>query len=220
MYDYEDFYNELSEFEMQVEEFKESLMNSVKGEYKAEMERLRKENAELQEIKQSFNQIEREYNQKTVELDMAKQDLRREIRKERLTDLLKDFEVLLYRPDYRYEYGPKCDNCDENRQVHYKTPSGKDAQEDCGCKGRYRVFNPEEFICKSFANRSGKFIAWYTKNDDDGESFGLYSDVPEFIYAGEDFKDIDLGHWKVFFKTLEECQAYCDWLTAKEGQEG
>lgn len=219
MYDYDDFYNEPSEFEMQVEEFKSSLMSSIKDEYKAEMARLRKENSELQEVKRNFDQIKRDFNQKTVELDMAKQDLRRELRKERLTDLLKDFEVLLYRPTYHYEHGPKCDKCDDNRQVHYKTPSGRDAREECGCKKGYRVFKPEEFICKSFANRSGKFIAWYTENSNDEDSFGIYSNTPQFIYAGEDFENINLKHWEVFFKTPEECQAYCAWLTAKEGQE-
>lgn len=219
MYDYDDFYNEPSELEMQVDEFKESLLNAVKDEYKAEMERLRKENAELLEIKKSFDQIKRDYNQKMVELDMAKRDLKNEVRKERLKDILKDFEVLLYRPTHNYEYGPKCNNCDENRQIHYKTPSGKDAQENCGCKEKHKVFKSEEFICKSFANRSGKFIAWYTENSNDEDSFGIYSNAPQFIYAGEEFKDINLKHWEVFFKTPEECQAYCAWLTAKEGQE-
>lgn len=38
MYEYDDFYDEPSEFEQQVDEFKQSLMNAVKDEFKTEME--------------------------------------------------------------------------------------------------------------------------------------------------------------------------------------
>lgn len=52
-----DFYNEPSEFEEQIDQLKESLMNAVRDEHKAEVERLRKENAELQEVKRAFETI-------------------------------------------------------------------------------------------------------------------------------------------------------------------
>ena len=46
----DDFYNEPSEFEIQVEEFKESLAKAIKGEFLEEMGRLKEENRKLQEI--------------------------------------------------------------------------------------------------------------------------------------------------------------------------
>ena len=58
MNDYDDFYSEPIDFEMQVDEFKSSLMASVKDEYKAEMARLRKENAELKPVKERMREIE------------------------------------------------------------------------------------------------------------------------------------------------------------------
>ena len=47
----DDFYNEPSEFDMLVGEFKESLMKSVKESYVKEMEQLKKENEELKEFR-------------------------------------------------------------------------------------------------------------------------------------------------------------------------
>jgi hypothetical protein len=220
MYEYDDFYNEPSEFEMQIDEFKESLMNSVKDEYKAVMERLMKENAELQEVKRNFDQIKREFNQKTVELDMEKSDLRNKIRRERLKDLMKDFEVILYTAYSRRKSGPKCDKCDENRRIYYTTPTGRETYEECNCKNSITYYEPQKNVCSSFASRNGKFIAWYKPfNDEDVDGYSYESSTaPKFIYSGEKFEDVPENRWTVYFKTEEECQAYCDWLTAKEGK--
>ena len=54
MYYPDDFYNEPSEFDMQVEEFKESLAKSIKSDFLEEMERLKAENRKLQGIKENF----------------------------------------------------------------------------------------------------------------------------------------------------------------------
>lgn len=51
MIDYDDFYDEPSEFQIQIAEFKQSLMESVKQEFLDEMERLKTENRELQTFK-------------------------------------------------------------------------------------------------------------------------------------------------------------------------
>ena len=61
---YDDFYNEPSEFEEQIEEFKQSLMDSVKEEFTDEMELLRKENKRLQDIKFRMREIEAEHQKK------------------------------------------------------------------------------------------------------------------------------------------------------------
>lgn len=44
---YDEFYDEPSEFEIQIEEWKDTLRESVKKEYKEEMERLRKEKCRI-----------------------------------------------------------------------------------------------------------------------------------------------------------------------------
>ncbi len=57
----EDFYEEPSEFDNAMDEFKASLMKSVKEEYVSEMERLRAENLELQSVKTYFEKIKKVY---------------------------------------------------------------------------------------------------------------------------------------------------------------
>ena len=78
MNDYDDFYSEPIDFEMQVDEFKSSLMASVKDEYKAEMARLRKENAELKPVKERMREIEFERTREKDDLERAKFDAFRE----------------------------------------------------------------------------------------------------------------------------------------------
>ena len=63
----EDFYDEPSEFEEQVENLKESLSKSIKNEFMEEMERIKKENKTLQGIRDHFEQIKRDYEQKKRE---------------------------------------------------------------------------------------------------------------------------------------------------------
>ncbi|WMT42816.1 hypothetical protein RE628_11315 [Paenibacillus sp. D2_2] len=218
MYDY-DFYNEPNEFEQQVDEFKESLMNSVRDDYKAKMDKLRKENAELQEVKKNFEAIKRDFNQKVLELDMQKRTLKNDVRRERLLELMGDFKVELFRVNYDWKSGPKCDKCDEARNIYYKSPLGNQKVEQCDCKNNIKYYYPRPHICSSFELRNGKFVAWYKPYcEADGMEFETIgsSSVPRFIYKGEDFELIKEEHYYVYFETQEQCQAYCDWLTVKE----
>ncbi|MDF1511083.1 hypothetical protein Gp_81 [Bacillus phage vB_Bacillus_1020A] len=213
----EDFYYEPSEFDLKVEEFKESLSVSVKEEFLSEMERLRKENAELQEVKANFKQIKAEYDQKKRELDFEKSNLKSQVRRERLSELMKDFEVIMYRAYSKTVFPPKCDTCDRNRRIKYTTPLGREAYEDCQCKKGKTVYSPREYICKSFEmDQDGKKLkAWYVfKDNDDYASFD-YSTFAKTIYH-EGLKYEDLNNYDTFFKSTEECQGYCDFLNAKE----
>ncbi|OMD19984.1 hypothetical protein BJP48_31500 [Paenibacillus odorifer] len=212
-----DFYNEPSEFEQQVDELKESLSNAVKDEFKAEMERLRKEIAELQGVKKDLAQIKRDYDQKAQQLELERSVVRQEIRRERLSSLMKDFEVILYTPNSNRKSGPKCDKCDKSRKIPYKTPLGKSVTEDCDCNNNITYFEPRENVCSSFSSSDGEFRAWY-KPYDSTEDYFTYdsSDLAKFIYSGEKFEDLKEHHWRIYFRTKEDCQSYCDWLTEKE----
>lgn len=216
----EDFYYEPSEFDYQVNEFKEALMKSVKEEFISKMERLEKENKELQFIKQNWERITRDYDNKKYQLELERQDLERKARRERLSVLMKDFEVIMYRIDYRNELPPKCNKCDDNRKINYKTPLGKDAHEDCDCRNGKIVYYPKDYICSEFKiDRDGnKIIAWYKINkiDRDDEYVGYDSSTFAEVIYHEGLKYEDIKKYGTFFKTKEECQGYCDWLNAKE----
>lgn len=212
----DEFYDEPSEFEAQVDEFKQSLLEAVKKEYVDEMERLRKENADLQEVKRNLDQIKREYENKKREFEFGREELKREVRRERLSTLMEDFQVVMYKTNATYVKPPKCDKCDDNRQIAYKTPLGKDAKESCDCNVSKTVYVPKEHYCSEFRlNRDGNSIgAWYKQVDDDGYTYN-FSEFADTVYKeGMKFEDID--HRETFFKTKEECQRYCDWLNSKQ----
>ena len=165
---YDDFY-EPSEYEIMVKQFKDELKKSVKQEIKDELERLRKENQELQEIKRNFNKAlveEQEYlRQKRFELEMAKRDLARK----RVDELLKEAGLYkeLYTIEYEYVRKKKCDKCDEDRRIWYKTPSGKDAYEYCECNESYKKYKPNKikYVYYTTIDWGKKLILQF--NDDD-----------------------------------------------------
>ncbi|MEH6974550.1 hypothetical protein MHB78_14110 [Bacillus sp. FSL K6-0138] len=211
----EDFYHEPSEFEMKMNELKESLLSSVKEEYVAEMNRLKKENQELQIIKVNFENIKNDYRKKRYELDCERQELKRKIRKERLSELMKDFEVTMYRADYELIEQPKCNKCNAQRKIEYLTPLGKMAYETCDCAEKEEFFIPKEFICHEFRmnNDGNNILAWYKSRESCGEDYFTHeiSTFAKTIYnSGMDFEKLD--RWDTFFKTKEECQDYCDYM--------
>ena len=66
---YDDFYNEPSEADIYIEELKDKIRTEVKEDIINELEKLRKENKELQDVKNNINKLEKEYNQKKNELE-------------------------------------------------------------------------------------------------------------------------------------------------------
>jgi hypothetical protein len=113
----EEFYYEPTEFDLMFNELKGNLTKSIKDEYITEMERLRKENAELQEVKINFDNIKNDYDRKKRELEYEYQNLKSNVRRERLNELLKDLEVELYTVGSTSKSKPKCNKCDEKRRI-------------------------------------------------------------------------------------------------------
>lgn len=223
MCDFDDeFYNEPSEFDIQVDEFKQSLLNAVKDEYKAEMERLRVENAELQYVRDNFDQIKNEYKAKERELQLRMNDAQREARGARLNELLKNYEVTLYSARYKYKTGPKCDKCNDQRNIEFFSPSGKKMTEKCSCAEHIPAYEPEENILKEFRKRDSygsELIVWYQpyRDDDDGFTYSS-STVARTVYEnGMDYSE--LNQHGTFFRDIEDCRKYCDWLTAEAAKE-
>lgn len=218
----EDFYDEPSEFEQQIDSLKESLLKSVKDEYQTEMERLRKENAELLVVKRDLASIKSQYRQKERELESEKNNLLRKVRSERLSTLMEDVSMDMYAVDCEFVKGDKCQNCDGNRRIHFKSPQGNAVSEACICNKSKRVFSPALAVCYAF-----KLQNW---GDCDGMvlRYQLQADKTEDImeltgrkigYVTSKTKATDFEKMEIFdsiFKTIEECQAYCDWLNERE----
>ena len=66
---YEDFYNEgPSDYELLMNDLKETLKKSIKDEFIKEMDKLRAENKKLQDVKENFERIKLDYAHKEQEL--------------------------------------------------------------------------------------------------------------------------------------------------------
>ena len=220
--DYEDFYRESSEFEMQIMEFKNSLKESVSQEWIDRMNALEKENVELQEIKKNFESIKDDFEKKKSEceskVERAIRNAEYDARRARLKDLMKDIQMIFWDIKTSYKYGAKCNKCNENRQISYKTPSGKDAFEDCECAKRIEILQPRMQVLYELALRdrnNTSINAWFREHHNDDDDYYTYSDCfGEKIVVEEDTDITQLNLdsiRKFYFRTYEKCQEFCDW---------
>lgn len=224
MYYPDDFYNEPSEFDMQVEEFKESLAKSIKSEFLEEMERLKEENRKLQGIKDNFEQVKRDYERKKMECDRMMREAENNAKRMKAEELMEKFKTFLWRPDWEYLYGPKCDKCDKNRHIEITLPSGNKVNDDCECdKSRAKVMVPERMVRYELANRDPGIVAWYTACGKEGERY-YKLDYASDVYAegnivkpGTSFEVLEAreNQRNILFTTREECLAYCEYLNEK-----
>jgi hypothetical protein len=210
----EDYYNEPSEFDMMVDEFKESLIKSVKEEHQQAMNKLQKENAELRVIKKDFESIKKDYENKKRQLDSEYQTLKSNVRRERLKELMKDLEVEMWTVAYKSIKQEKCDKCDDNRRVYFTKPSGKQDYEMCECNSSVHFYEPIPTILNTLIVRNGSGSVYYEVKYDKswGDTLTYYTDSidsDKFVTNEEQFKDV----WstKAVFKDIDMAQKYCDY---------
>jgi hypothetical protein len=212
MYHDDEFFYEPSEFDQQVNEFKLALMNSVKDEFKTEMERLRNENEELQRVKRDWESIQKEYANKHRQLEYDKSQLERTVRWAKLGELMKELNVTLYKAVVSYTEKPKCSKCNEKRQIEFTSPSGKLMGENCECATKNKNYVPEGNIMSEMRSRDGKITAWYKnyRDSDEGLTLSTSTVVSKIYDQGMPFESIE--RYGMFFRDKEDCQKYCDWL--------
>lgn len=221
----EEFYEEPTEFEEKMQEFKEEIARSVKKEFLEEMDRLRDENKKLQGIKEHFEQIKLDYQRKKQECDRIISQAEVRAKRTRLEELMKMFSLILWKPDYEYLYGSKCDKCDRRRQIKITLPSGKTVEDECDCAKRKKVMLPRIVVLYEITDRNVGLRAWYQACGKTGEkyytlehAFSIYAN-DNIVEPGTSFEELykkeDKG--KLLFRSKEECLAYCQHLNRKEG---
>ena len=219
---WEDFYNEgPSDFDITIEEFKEELRKNVRDEYVKEMTRLKKENEELQDVRKNWAQIQMEYRLKEEKFNRETSDIKRELARKRIDELttIADFSEHIYVIDYKDGRVPKCDKCDDNRQIHFTSPSGRDFREDCPvCGKRYCIYYPKpvDAIKIRFSKDTPfKSEVWAIKHEAYGDSV-IYK--KENVWKGtvEEF-NIDDYHTvrHTCFESKELAQKICDRINKK-----
>lgn len=162
---YEDYYENTSPFDEEVEAFKDHLRAAVKEETQKKLEALLAANRDMTErlanlttLERAAQAAKREYERK---LTMAEQTARRAVQQEGLRKLLELLDEPRYRVALTYDNQPKCDRCDNNRQLRYTTPLGREAFEACECNARTSRWAVEELLVHEVSRRNGQIIAWY-----------------------------------------------------------
>lgn len=226
-YDFEEDYYEPSEFDEKIDEFKNCLRESIKKETQELIKKLQKENEELRDIRDNWEEIKRDYDRKQRELQREIYNCKYNAAKMRLDELFEfcGMNVILYRPNWEYVYKPKCDKCDDDRYIHFESPSGIDCKEDCLCAKRFMKHKPEPYFCTEFrVNRQNNklpMLMWFRKYkgyDDihDGCEY-VFDDLCTFIYNGENFETVEANEKNPYFRDEKQCQEYCEYLNKNNG---
>lgn len=232
-YDYDDYFGEPNEFEMQIEEFKDALRNAIKDEIKGRIANLERELAELKEFRDERFKFIREYEAKIREAQKEASDAKRfakeseeKWKKARLHQLLGDYLTIGWKVDYKWEYGEKCDKCDDDRKIHFTSPQGKEYTEDCQCAKRYYKYFPQEATLSRICVRKKNFSwddkgetdfynRYYTVERKDGDEYDRYESAADvYISSDIDFEKVNSYH--AVFLNEDDCKKYCDWKTEKE----
>lgn len=227
-YDYDDYFREPSDFEMQIEEFKDALRDAVKDEIKNKIESLENELATLKEFRDERNKFIREYEAKIREAQKETADVKRfakeseeKWKKARLHQLLGDYLIVGWKVDNKWEYGPKCDKCDDDRKIHFTSPQGREYTEDCECAKRYYRYFPQEVtLSKIYVKK--KDFRWDDKGETDfynryytvqnDNEYDRYESAAE-VYTSSDVDFEKVNSYRAVFLNEEDCRKYCDWKT-------
>lgn len=213
---WEEFY-EGSEFDQQIEEFKDALREDVKRETLEEIERLQKELAELRDFKERKDEIEKEYREKMRAAKIAAAEAEHKWKNARLYALLGEYLVGGFTVKCEIIPGPKCSKCDANRRIHFKSPSGQDMSESCLCNVSVKRYIPVPIkLCRIDAGKFGRQDNFMFTCDRTGGYFDYYY-AKNIVRALDHPEKIDT--YSAMFLDKELCQKYCDWLNEKEAEE-
>jgi hypothetical protein len=211
-YDEEQYY-EPSLADEVIAEFKERMQDVLLESVKCEISNLSKLNKELQLENKRLKDRQDEVFDLERKVQYEKDNLKRIVRNERLSELLKDFQIVMYKAYNEGKKPKKCNKCNDNRKIVFKSPSGKEMQESCNCSKDIKHYAIEEYYCSEFRlDRDNKTLLMWYKHDDEYESYSYKSSNFAKVVYSENMIYDDLDYYDTYFKDKEECQKYCDWL--------
>lgn len=206
---WEDYY-EPSEFDILMDGFKDSIRENVKQEIKEKIERLEKENAELRDVKEKWEDVKRYHEEAICELKREKERVRKELESKKINELLESLAFTAYRPLAKTEVGPKCDKCDENRKIYFTSPMGRKMSEDCTCADRKVTYTPsEESLLRFYVRSSGEISSrcFTRKEEGDWNRYDFWDAV--YYELPDDLEKVSPSC--AFFVNLSDCEKYCDY---------
>ena len=213
----DDYYVEPTEFELLMEEFKQSLLESVAEEHKKEMARLRTENAELQDFKRRKDEIEHEHCVQKHRLEWEYSQAKDKLAQARLFELMGNWSMQGWAAKQKTIRLPKCDLCDSDRLRHYTTPTGRKNTELCSCYFSTARYEPTlvrlaQVVQAKKEDRKDDSV-WLIFEEDSRDDYARCQTWKN-IYEDQSFDDLK-GVGAVFLDK-SKCEEYCAWLTANQ----
>ncbi len=220
VFDY-DIQDEISE---NVSTLIDTIKKSITAEFEDELIHLRKRVSELQDFAEKKDDYDRKIKRLELELEEERKNSVKIAQKMKLSefiDLIKK-PVWICGGSYEYIYD-KCDKCDDDRKIHFKSPSGKDLTEPCNCSEQKYIYKPVQgFLFRveqsdyysdrdtPIKNTVFHYIEDIIKIDADSHRFTYH-----VVYNGEPFDEL-LGN--VYFTNLEDCERYCKYRQSLFGK--
>lgn len=218
---YDDYWDGPSEYDDMIIEMKCALKESVRQEVKDEIESLRKKLAELTDVQKNWSEKLRELEDEKYKYQEAARNAQREANKTKLTELMESIEHEAWTVKGNYEYvRQKCDKCDKDRRIHFKSPSGRDMTEDCECAKRKYIYYVKPLKLYKINQR--------IKSTGRADDVWLYYALHESggFFPGEKDEDLELINirlgetqrrekYHAYFLNEEDAQQYCDELNSE-----
>ena len=210
----DDFYTEPCEFDAEIESFKEALSKAIQEKFLNEMEELREENISLREFRDNKARYERELRAIKDEYQRKMQDAERQANQKKLKDILSAFAAIGYRATPEYKQRPKCDQCDDNRYIHFLSPMGRQMTEECSCAKRTCTYSPKDVhLLKFYVGK--EIVDTYFERVDKSSDYDSYS-LRAQIYDKNRKPFEDVNWFTTVFLQENDCQQFCNWLNEQE----
>ena len=209
----DDEYFECSEFDRQIDEFKQALIVNAREEIKDKIVALEEEVKSLR----MFRDDRKMYLEKLAAAErravLAETEAQKKYKDARLKELLGDNLVTTWEAKGEWVQGPKCDLCDEKRLRHFITPCGREMAESCTCAKSTLVYKPRELMLYRIHEWRGGMELFYdsvkckTENESDYRRRAV-------ARSGCDFEKVN--PYDSSFESEELCEEYCEWKNKKE----
>jgi regulator of replication initiation timing len=208
-------------------EAKQKLEDCLKESVKYKLTSTIEENRRLKEENEKMKEKVRNIEWKEKTLEQREKDMERNVLRKKFSEMLKPLEEkgYIYRVDYNYKMGEKCNKCNEDRKLPYITPRGKTAYEDCSCSKSYKVWSVEKadaVILNISKQRDYPYSLSVTPEYESASYDERYCKFELKMYI-EDIDDVDMNfnmddfkYCEIGFKKKEDCQRFCDYLNQKE----
>lgn len=212
MYDYDDFFAP-SEFDQEVDAFKNTLRQSVKTEILEELERLREENEELNLLKMNFDERVRLYKEDCQRREFEAQRAIDNAKRAHFNELVNEVAPFAWCVDWRYISQEKCGECDQYRQRHFISPLGREMKENCLCaESTKEYFVKRVPVVELRYTKKGIHDVHYLANEAGEDRFSSYES--DFF---DDVSFESINPWRrALFHSENKARLYAAWKNKRE----